>query len=189
MRESIFSGRQAVALQKQDQDAETGHLDPTTAVETERCRRELHSYLACCTRSEEEASDLAQEAYLRYLQVPDPGLITRPAGYLFRIAFNLMREWKHRKDRSPVAFNSALADKRAGLWADAGADIYEQLTSREQLQRVLDEIPYKYREVLILNKVEGLSHLQIAERLNLAPNTVLSYMFRALAHARRVQFD
>jgi RNA polymerase sigma factor (sigma-70 family) len=179
-----------VALQKQDQEAESGrHLDPTTAAESERCRRELHSYLARCMRSDEEASDLAQEAYLRYLQVPDAGVIRKPAAYLFRIAFNLLREWRHRRDRSPVAFNSALADKRAGLWADAGADIYEQLTTREQLQRVLDEIPYKYRQVLWLNKVEGLSHLQIAEKLNLAPNTVLSYLFRAVAHARRVQFD
>jgi RNA polymerase sigma factor (sigma-70 family) len=176
-----------VALQKQEGDANESP-DPMGA-EAEKCRRDLHRYLARCLRSDEEANDLAQEAYLRYLQIPDAGVLRKPAGYLFRIALNLLYEWRHRRDRSPVTFDSDLADKRADVWADAGADIYEQLTSREHLQKVLDAIPFNYRQVLWMNKVEGLTYHEIAVKLNLRPDTVLNYLARAAAHARRVQFD
>ncbi len=52
----------------------------------------LHRYLIRQLRNRDDASDLAQEAYLRYLQLPDTSVVRKPSGYLFRIAFNLISE-------------------------------------------------------------------------------------------------
>jgi RNA polymerase sigma-70 factor (family 1) len=48
------------------------------------------------------------------------------------------------------------------------------------LQKVLDELPPKRREVFQLGKLEGLSHEGIADRLNISPNTVSNHMKKAL---------
>ena len=175
-----------MALQKPEENE--SRRDPVGA-DAERCRADLYRYLVRRLRSNEEASDLAQEAYLRYLQLPDPGVIRKPDGYLFRIALNLIYEWRMRADRSPITFDSDLADKRAGAWADVGADIFKQLITSEHLQKVLDSMPHNYRQVLWMNKVEGKDYHTIATELNLKPDTVLNYLARAVAHARRVQFE
>ncbi len=50
-------------------------------------------------------------------------------------------------------------------------------------------MPHNYRQVLWMNKVEGKDYHTIAVELNLKPDTVLNYLARAVAHARRVQFE
>jgi RNA polymerase sigma factor (sigma-70 family) len=152
-------------------------------------RENLHRYLTRCLKNSEDASDLAQEAYLRYLQLPDARVLHRPDRYLFRIALNLLHEWRLRRDRSAVTFDSRLADKRSGAFADSGSDVLTQLTSAEHLQKVLDCIPANYRQVLWMNRVEGLHYREIARKTGLAPDTVLVYLGRAIACARRAAAD
>src|SRR5688572_52911 len=100
----------------------------------------LHAYLLRQLRNRQDAQDLAQEAYLRYLQLPNPGAVRNPAAYLFRIAFNLMTEWRLRRDRSVVSCDSDLMERHAGM-AAPGPDPIEQLLQRERLERVLEQIP------------------------------------------------
>ncbi len=150
---------------------------------------QLHRYLMRQLRNREDASDLAQEAYLRYLQLPDAGAVRKPSGYLFRIAVNLISEWRLRRDRSAVTFDSELADQRSTAWPDARPDMVEQLTSRERLEQVLEQIPQNYRRVLLMNKCEGLSNAQIAAKLNVTPETVVRYLARAVAFARKARWD
>lgn len=172
-------------LEKQQQRDE---LDPS-GPDAQQYRSELHRYLIRRLRSSEDARDLAQEAYLRYLQLPDHGAIRKPAGYLFRIAVNLIYEWRLRRDRSAVTYNSELADKCSNALPDNGVDVCEQLASAERLRTVLEQIPLTYRRVLIMSKCEGLTHEEIAARLNLSPESVMKYLARATAYARRAQWD
>lgn len=160
--------------------------DPV-GVEADDYREKLHRYLTRCLRSSDDARDLAQEAYLRYLQLPDARVLHRPDRYLYRIALNLLHEWRLRRDRSKVTFDSELADKRAGTLADASADAFRQVTSAEYLQQVLDTMPANYRRVLWMNRVEGLHYREIAKQMGLTPDTVLVYLGRAIACARRVK--
>ena len=54
---------------------------------------------------------------------------------------------------------------------------------------MLEQIPITYRRVLIMSKCEGLTNAQIAERLKIAPDSVLKYLARGTAYARRAQWD
>jgi RNA polymerase sigma-70 factor (ECF subfamily) len=149
---------------------------------------ELHSYLMRRLRNREDAQDLAQETYLRFLQLPDTGVVRNPAAYLFRIAFNLLTEWRHRKDRSVVNYDSDLLSKQPDP-ATSQPQPIEQLLSQEHLEKVLEQIPATYRRVLIMSKCEGLSNAQIAAALDVTPDTVMRYLGRAVAFARRAQWD
>jgi RNA polymerase sigma-70 factor (ECF subfamily) len=177
-----------VALQKTEERRQVTDWDPV-GPEAAFFRRALHRYLVRRLGNQQDAHDLAQEAYLRYLQGPGAAALRKPTGYLFRIAANLTVEWRTRRNHSTVTFDSELADKRSSAWADASADVCEQLTTRDELEKILEQIPLNYRRVLIMSKGEGLHYLEIAERLKLAPDTVLTYLARAIAAARRAHFD
>ncbi len=51
--------------------------------------RSLVNFLRSRLRSEQEAHDVAQEAYVKLLQLHQPGAVSFLRGYLFRIAANL----------------------------------------------------------------------------------------------------
>ena len=161
-----------------DQPSEAGQVEYPAA---------LHTYLMRQLRNRHDAQDLAQEAYLRYLQLPNAGVVRNPAAYLFRIAFNLMSEWRLRQDRSVVSCDSQLLEQHAGIAPTPGP--VEQLLSRERLEKVLEQVPLKYRRVLIMSKCDGLSNEQIAQSLNVTAETVVRYLGRAVAFARRAQWD
>ena len=52
------------------------------------------------------------------------------------------------------------------------------------LQRALSELPAACRECFLLRKLDGLSHLEIADRLEISRSMVEKHMVRALLHCR-----
>ncbi|MEZ0199904.1 sigma-70 family RNA polymerase sigma factor, partial [Pseudomonas qingdaonensis] len=60
-----------------------------------------------------------------------------------------------------------------------------QLNQRLALmQRALDELTGPCRECFLLRKIEGLSHLQIAERLGISRSLVEKHIVNAMKHCR-----
>ena len=57
--------------------------------------------------------------------------------------------------------------------------------AEEKLQKLINEIPERRREIFRLSRFEGLSYKQIAERLNISENTVDSQIRNALAFLRK----
>ena len=51
--------------------------------------------------------------------------------------------------------------------------------------RVIDGLPPRCREVFVLCRFEELSHAEIARRLDISRNTVVSHMMSALAAIER----
>jgi len=56
---------------------------------------------------------------------------------------------------------------------------------RQQLMSALAKLPLKYREVIVLREMEGLSYLEIAETTGTAIGTVMSRLSRGRAELRR----
>jgi len=51
----------------------------------------------------------------------------------------------------------------------------------DRLEKALDTLKPEYKEVIVLKRIEGLSHAEIAERLSKSTNTVPKLLFRAMA--------
>jgi RNA polymerase sigma-70 factor (ECF subfamily) len=60
---------------------------------------------------------------------------------------------------------------------------------RERLQRALDELPPKYRLVLVMFYFEECSYREIAHRLDVPIGTVMSRLARAKGHLRAKLFE
>ncbi len=53
--------------------------------------------------------------------------------------------------------------------------------SLDRLEKALDELKPKYKEIIILKKIEGFSHADIAERLGKSTDAVGMLLSRAMA--------
>jgi RNA polymerase sigma factor (sigma-70 family) len=148
----------------------------------------LHRFLTRSLRGVhfQYASDLTQDIYLRFLALPHKEQVRQPQAYLLRIATNLITEYRLREQRTPVVFDSELAEGRienepVDVWKDAMGD---SLQLRQQFEDELWQMPPTQRAVLVLWARDGLSPAQIAEKAGLTPKTARKYLTRALAHLR-----
>ncbi len=65
-------------------------------------------------------------------------------------------------------------------------DFAGQLADRELIQSVLRLLPARYREVLLLRTVAGLSNKEIATALGMSAGSVNTLLFRARERFRQV---
>jgi RNA polymerase sigma-70 factor (ECF subfamily) len=151
----------------------------------ERYGRDLSGFLK--TRLEtQEAEDVAQKTYLKLLQHPNPDAIHNPHAYLFKTAANLALDhlrrrtgWlrRHISDCTGAESSSAL---EAG--PDATVDSVRQL---QRFREALASLPPICRTVFLLNRIDGLTHKEIAQRVGISKKSVERYIIKALERCQR----
>ncbi|HEY0292209.1 MAG TPA: sigma-70 family RNA polymerase sigma factor, partial [Hansschlegelia sp.] len=73
--------------------------------------------------------------------------------------------------------------EQAALLADAAPLADRSLIARQDFatfKAALDELPPKTRAALLLNRIEGLTHAEIAARLAISPSMVSKHIMKAL---------
>jgi RNA polymerase sigma factor (sigma-70 family) len=157
-------------------------VDASAAGAFEQYRNQLHRYLVWRLRSTQDAQDVAQDVYLRFLQISKQEAIREPQALLYRLASNLVYEFRVRAQRGHVTFDSQVAETMAERTEDVWRDeLNERLSSARQLEAVLGRLPATYQAVLLLRKRDGLSPDEIALRMGLTKATVYTYLIRAVA--------
>src|SRR5262245_39659466 len=133
-----------------------------------------------------DATDLAQEVYLRMLRIADKDAILDLEAYLFGVASNVAKEhaseeWRHGK--SVDIDDTTIQEQLAELPSFDGQVDAEQRVAR--LREVLRQLPPKCRAAILLQYRHGLSYAEIAERLEISTHMVKKYVGQALGHCRR----
>lgn len=145
--------------------------------------RELNRFAYKKLRDREAASDLVQDAFARLLSHLQTGVVPEsPRFFLWRIANNLLIDLLRRDRRrgASVPFE-ALADELV----DTAPNAERHLIARQEFRIIkdtLDELAPKARAALLLNRVEGLSHAEIAIRLGISSSMVSKHVLNALRH-------
>jgi len=144
--------------------------------------RALVNFLLTRVRSKAEAMDLAQDAYVRLLQLDHPGAIGFLRGYLFRIAANLSID----KIRARAPRERAAVE----LFDELGEsdEIEHRAILHEEFDIVcaaLKQLPPKCQRAFLLNVVEGYSHTETARAVGCNERMVRYHISRALAHCRK----
>jgi len=143
----------------------------------------LLRFAAAKLGSEQEARDVAQEAYVRLLQLDRPETISYLRAFLFKITSNLAMDRLRARRRMPAA--QSTSDEELVPF-DLSPE--RQCAGQEMVAIVnlaLLELPEKCRDIFVLHRVEGLSRAEIAARMGLGERMVRLYMARALEHVRR----
>ncbi len=147
----------------------------------------LHPYIRNVVKDSDEAEDVLQLVFWRVWQRVDSFRGESSfSTWIYRIALNAAIDWrKHRKiDRSQSCENPA----ELGVADDARGPA-EHASSRDlsaQVRAAMLQLPEKFRTVLLLREIEGLSYEEIAKEMNIALGTVESRIFRARAKLLRI---
>jgi RNA polymerase sigma factor (sigma-70 family) len=147
--------------------------------------RALVGYLRARLRSEQEAKEVAQEAYVRLLQLQKPGTPGLLRAYVFKTATNIATDrLRHRRVRQ----RAEQAELFEGLSASNHSnDPADQLLARErteQLRRSLEELPAKCRQIFHMHRLEGLDQRAVADRAGVSERMVRRYVTYALVYCR-----
>lgn len=139
----------------------------------------LRRYLARLLGDDNEAQDVAHDAYLRVQPTISRQAAQKPEALLYttarRLAFNRLR----RRRIAPFT-RDALEPETT---ASPAPGVVQQVMARQELQlleEAIGQLPAGCRTVLLLRKVELLSHREIADRLGIAISTVEKQHARAL---------
>jgi len=139
-------------------------------------RRYLSRIVGCRT----EAQDLAQNAFLRLREVLDRRTLDRPQAYLYTTARRLAIDELRRRRADPLRQRE---NDGLGSLVSGSPSIERVVMARQELNQLLaeiDELPAGCRAVLLLSRIENLSHQQIADKLGIAYSTVEKQHARAL---------
>lgn len=144
--------------------------------------RALVSFLTLRLQSVQEAREVAQEAYVRLLQLDRPEIHSFLRAYLFRIASNLAVD-RLRRRSTEARF--------------ARGEVFEELDDREEperatmavqqldlVRRSLDELPENCRKAFLLHRIDGLSVEEIAAQMGVTARMIYRHLERALVYCR-----
>ena len=153
-----------------------------------RCHtgQRVRSFLASRVRNSADVADLAQEVFLRLLRIDRHEHILNPEAYLITIASRVVHQQalKDALATSHAELTRALADTHFAFQPDPTAEI--QLQRRlESLDHTLRRLPPGARAAFVLQRRDGYTLDEIAERMGVSRGMVKKHLARALLQCAR----
>ena len=150
-----------------------------------RYERPVFGIVRRMIRDEEDARDLAQEAFVRAFKNLKQFDQTRKfSSWLFRIANNLCIDHYRRRKLDTVPLTRHVDGEEEETWdlPDPTSSPAESYSDRERSRRLLasvESLPPVYRMVILLRHQQGLAYDEIAEVTELPLGTIKARIHRA----------
>lgn len=151
----------------------------------DKYRRPVYGIVRRMIPDEEDARDLAQEAFIRaFKNLRQFDLERRFSSWLFRIANNLCIDHYRRRKLNTVPMVRSFDGETEETWElpDPSPGPGEVFSDRERARRLADTVqslPPGYRVVIVMRHQQGLAYDEIAEALDMPLGTVKARIHRA----------
>lgn len=153
-------------------------------------RSQLHQFLAKRVQCQDTAADLLQEVYLRLPHLkPPPETEGEVRAWLYRVAGNLSIDHIRSRQRHADLLEKYCGDESEadqGAMPDQVALFCDEIL---RLQALLSDLPPRCGQILKLNRLEGLTYAEIANRLGISKSLVEKEVVRTLNHLRSGLID
>jgi len=146
----------------------------------------LRQYLIRFVVREQDVEDIVQEAFLRAYEFEQFQKIRSPKSFLFRVARNVALSELARKSSRLMVYMGDLHDLNViddRPPADQELEIHRRL---EALGAIIAALSPQCRRVLVMRKIFGFSHREIARRLDISARTVEKHLARALERCQEL---
>ncbi len=149
----------------------------------ERYQDRIFRLLSRFTRDRGEVEDLGQEVFVKVFRKlhtfqQDSAFYT----WVYRIAVNTAKDHFSRHSRRRLVLVEDAVELDSGQrdpdYAGSAEPLLEE-ELREVTRQVLETLPDKYREILVLREYEDLSYTEMSQVLECSMGTVESRLFRA----------
>lgn len=141
-----------------------------------------HNLARWLVRNSEDAEDIVQEACLRALRFFDGFRGGSARAWLLRIVRNTSYKWLQKNGaRLPaVEFDESIHTEGLDLTsAETPETLLIQSADRQMVERALRALPVRFREMLVLRELQGLTYREISEVTGAPMGTVMSSLSRA----------
>ena len=141
----------------------------------------LLKYLRGSLRTDADAQDVSQEVYLRLLRVPEGRVIDHPRAYLFRVAANVVNDWRA---------GQKMFETRAPEDLDQVPDPhnndqeYDDSKRKTLINQAIAALPMHYKAALLMSAQHGMTYREIASCLDVSERMVKRYIVKAYARLR-----
>jgi RNA polymerase sigma factor (sigma-70 family) len=135
-------------------------------------------------RSPETAEDIVQDAYVRALSGFDGFRGGDPRAWIFTIVRNRFYDLARERKLKATAPLSDGAEDDFDYWdpdQETPEDILARKDEAARMRSLVDGLPPRLREVIVLKEMEDLSYRQIADITSAPIGTVMSRLSRARA--------
>ncbi|WP_162915535.1 RNA polymerase sigma factor [Paraflavitalea soli] len=136
------------------------------------------------TKSPELAKDLAQETFIKIWNNRDKlPAVTNFSAFIFTVSRHLVIDHLRKH-----VFTASNEDYLTAYFSDDAISPQEKTEYKELeklMHRAIDNLPPQLQQVFRLSRIEGLTHAEIALRMNITRITSKSYMVRALYAIRK----
>jgi len=147
--------------------------------------RKIYGFIFRMVRKEDVAIELTQDFFIKIYKVLDKyNFQYRFTTWAYRICYNLVIDYI-RKNRTPIDSldNETITPKQL-LKTDnyVKEDGFEFMLKEELKQKIwgiVEQIPLKYRELILMRYIQGLKYEEIAEITDLPVGTVKNRIFKA----------
>jgi RNA polymerase sigma-70 factor (ECF subfamily) len=175
MRDMTLSAlERAAAAASEHEDAAFTMDEEAFRLFYEKTARPVWAYLSRMTGDRQQADDLLQETYYRFLRARrEYESDAHRQNALFRIATNLLRDAYRRQRCRPFASSTPPENLRAGV-DEAGRAVV-----RTDVTRAMARLRPRERQLLWLAYAQELSHREIAEGLGLKTASIKLLLWRA----------
>ena len=129
------------------------------------------------------AEDIVQEVFINFWNQKLPQKIGAPEAYLYRACINQALNYANSDKRQ--AQLRELYQQQQPQESNSPEQQLEQLELEKQVQQTIESLPPMCRKVFLLSRYEEMSHKEIAEFLNISPNTVDNHIKKALSILRK----
>ena len=139
------------------------------------------------TRDRETADDLSQEIFLRaYLALPKFRFRSEFGTWLYRVAMNHVKDFLRKRSNTREVSLEEIGEIPV---SDDSLEKREKERQEERTKRLLyahiETLPVKFRIVLTLRDIQGMSYDEISRVLKVSPGTVDSRLHRARKMLRK----
>lgn len=149
----------------------------------ESYRKRVFGVALKALKSESDAEEVVQDVFLAVWQARENLFhVNDPEGYLFTITYNTIYAHLRKISRDRQLLNT-LINYFPGK-QNTTRDLVDAHEVDRLINRAIDQLPAQQRTVYELNRREGLSYDEIADRLNLSRNTVRNHLAEAMKRIR-----
>jgi RNA polymerase sigma factor (sigma-70 family) len=151
--------------------------------------RALVSFLRAKLNNDQEAREVAQEAYVKLLQLETPGVVSFLQAYLFKIAANIaIDRVRHQMVGDRLARDEALLFDEI----DETASPERKVLAQEELHRISDAmqvLPEKCRQAFALHVLLEWPLNEVAREMKLSTRMIHYYIVRGLKVCKQVRSE
>jgi RNA polymerase sigma-70 factor (ECF subfamily) len=160
-----------------------GDMPAFNAIYNKYCYK-LHEFVFMYLKQEEDAEEIVQEVFIKIWE--SRGKIDVYASFesfLFTIAYNATISLLRKR----VSENKSREYLKSLQPIDTAEQVIDEIQFKElnqKVQSLLEQLTPRQKEIYLLSREEGLTHKEIAQKLNISENTVNNHLVTTLKYLK-----